>query len=213
MAAVLAGGGVFVYLASTAPEGDHLVWENRILYQFRDPATGRPFGPEWLPGAISDLSALGGAVVLVLMGTFTFGYLMLTRRRAAALLLLVAVVGGQMLNLALKHLFVRDRPDSALHLVEVRSPSFPSGHSMAASIFYLTTGALLTQTARRRREKLYLVASAILLAGLVGFSRVYLGVHYPTDVIAGWSAGAVWAVLCWAVAAQLRKRGQLEPAA
>jgi undecaprenyl-diphosphatase len=210
--AVLAGVTVFVYLASTAPEGDHLGWENQVLHQFRDPATGRPAGPEWLPSAISDLSAMGGAVVLVLLGMLTFGYLMLTRRRAAALLLLVAVAGGQALNLGLKHLFVRDRPDAALHLVEVRSPSFPSGHSMAASIFYLTTGALLTQTARRRREKLYLVAAAIFLTGLIGFSRVYLGVHYPTDVIAGWSAGAVWAVLCWAVAARLRKRGQLEPA-
>ena len=80
---------------------------------------------------------------------------------------------------------------------------------MASSIFYLTLGALLARTARRRREKIYFVCSGILLTSLIGFSRVYLGVHYPTDVLAGWSAGTAWALLCWFVADWLGRRGKL----
>jgi undecaprenyl-diphosphatase len=117
--------------------------------------------------------------------------------------------GGQLLNLTLKHAFARERPDTALHLVEVTSTSFPSGHSMASSIFYLTMGVLLARTAQRRREKAYFVGSAIMITFLIGFSRVYLGVHYPTDVLAGWSAGTAWAMVCWFVADWLGRRGKL----
>jgi undecaprenyl-diphosphatase len=80
---------------------------------------------------------------------------------------------------------------------------------MASSIFYLTMGVLLARTAQRRREKAYFVGSALLITFLIGFSRVYLGVHYPTDVLAGWSAGTAWAMVCWFVADWLGRRGKL----
>jgi undecaprenyl-diphosphatase len=156
-----------------------------------------------------DVTALGGAVVIVAMTVLILGYLWLGRRYRVALLIAAATAGGQAMNATLKHAFARERPDATLHLVEVRSPSFPSGHSMAASIFYLTVGALLARTSKHRRERVYLMGCALLLTVAVGFSRVYLGVHYPTDVLAGWCAGAAWAILCWFVADWLARRGAL----
>lgn len=201
----------FVELADDAPEGDYLVLEERVLQALR--VEGRPWGGESVAAAVRDVTALGGAVVVVLLSLLILGYLWLCRRYRVALLFAVAVAGGQALNAILKHAFARERPDATLHLVEVRSPSFPSGHSMAASIFYLTSGALLARTAQRRREKVYLLGAAALVTLLVGFSRVYLGVHYPTDVLAGWCAGGSWAILCWIATDWLARRGALRPRA
>lgn len=203
---------LFVELADDAPEGDYLEMERTIMLMFRHADTGQPIGPHWLPDAVRDVTALGSAIVLIVLALLILGYLCITRRLAAALLVAIATAGGEGLNAALKESFVRARPAITSHLTEVKTSSFPSGHSMAASIFYLTMGALLAQTARRRREKIYLMGSAILLTLLSGVSRVYLGVHYPTDVLAGWSAGAAWALLCWFVARWFDRRGKLEEA-
>lgn len=197
----------FARLADNAPDGAYLELENRVMQAMRH--DGHPIGGALLADGMRDLTALGGAVVIVLMTLLILGYLCLCRRYRVALLIAVATAGGQGLNATLKYGFARERPEATLHLVEVRSPSFPSGHSMAASIFYITSGALLARTAKRRREKFYLMASALLLTFAVGFSRVYLGVHYPTDVLAGWCAGAAWAILCWFFADWLARRGAL----
>jgi undecaprenyl-diphosphatase len=157
-----------------------------------------------------DITALGSAVVISVLTILILGYLAMSGRYRTVVLIAVATAGGQGLNLALKHTFARERPAATLHLVPVSSTSFPSGHAMAASIFFLTTGALLARTAKRRREKTYFVSAALFLTFLVGFSRVYLGVHYPTDVLAGWSAGTAWALLCWWVADWLGRRGSLQ---
>jgi undecaprenyl-diphosphatase len=82
-----------------------------------------------------------------------------------------------------------------------------------SAVVYLTLGALLARLADQRRVKLYFLAVAALLTLLVGLSRVYLGVHYPTDVLAGWSAGLVWATLCWLAARSLQRRGAVERSA
>ena len=198
---------VFFNLADDAPEGDYLELENRIMQAFR--SEGEPLGGEGFVSAMRDVTARGGAVVIVALTIFILGYEWLCRRYRVAILIAVATAGGQALNAGLKHVFARERPEATLHLVEVRSPSFPSGHSMAASIFYLTSGALLARTAKRQREKVYLMGCALLLTAAVGFSRVYLGVHYPTDVLAGWCVGAAWAITCWFVADWLARRGTL----
>lgn len=198
---------IFVELADDAPEGDYLALENRIMQAFRP--DGAPLGGEAAVSAMRDVTALGGAVVIVAMTLIILGYLCLSRKYRVAVLIAAATAGGQAMNAVLKHAFARERPEATLHLVEVRSPSFPSGHSMAASIFYLTIGALLARTAQRRREKAYLMGCAILLTAAVGFSRVYLGVHYPTDVLAGWCAGAAWAIVCWFATDWLARRGAL----
>ena len=114
-----------------------------------------------------------------------------------------------MLSTVMKELFGRDRPDVVPHLVAVTSSSFPSGHSMLAAILYLTLGALLARFAARR-TKVYVLTVALLTAFLVGASRVYLGVHWPTDVLAGWSLGATWALVCWLAMLWLQARGEVE---
>ena len=206
-AAFIASVGIFLELADDAPEGDYLPIENRIMQAMRD--GGAPLGPPGTPAVVRDITALGSAVVLIIMTLLILGFLWISGRVRIAAMIAVATVGGQALNLGLKHAFARERPDAALHLVEVSSTSFPSGHSMASSIFYLTMGVLLARTASRRREKTYFVGAAILITFLIGFSRVYLGVHYPTDVVAGWSAGTAWALICWFVADWLGRRGDL----
>lgn len=200
--------GVFLHLADAAPEGDYLPLESTILQSMR--RNGEPLGPMGTASVVRDITALGSAVVIIVMTVLIVGFLCISGRVRIAALIAVATSGGQVLNLVLKHTFARERPDIALRLTEASSTSFPSGHAMASSIFYLTTGALLARMASRRREKTYFVAAALLLTFLVGFSRVYLGVHYPTDVLAGWCAGTGWALFCWFVADWLGRRGKLQ---
>jgi len=141
---------------------------------------------------------------------FATGYLALERKYGAMWLVAAAAGGGGVLSTVMKQLFGRDRPDIVPHLVTVTSPSFPSGHSMLAAIMYLTLGALLARFAVRRRTKVYLIAVALFATLVVGISRVYLGVHYPSDVLAGWCAGLVWSLICWLVARYLQYRGTVE---
>ena len=124
--------------------------------------------------------------------------------------MLVAATGGGLLSVALKQIFARSRPDVVPHLVTVEGLSFPSGHSMAAAVIYLTLGALMARFAARRRIRVYVIAISLGLTGFIGITRVCLGVHYPTDVLAGWAAGLGWALICWIVARYLQYRGAVE---
>lgn len=210
---VLAGvgflGGIllFLLLALNAPKGTYLEIELQLMRALRHEGVG--IGPHWFADAMRDLTALGSAIVLILLTLMILGYLAMRRHYRIAVLIAASIGGGEIINAILKETFDRARPDATLHLVEVKTSSFPSGHAMAASIFYLTVGALLARTAERRREKSYLIATALLLTVLTAFSRVYLGVHYPTDVLAGCAAGTSWALLCWFVADWLARRGSL----
>ena len=138
--------------------------------------------------------------------------LLLVRKRRTALLLLLSCTGGILLSTALKYGFDRPRPDLVSHGSVVYTASFPSGHSMMAAAVYLTLGALLASVEPDYRAKIFLLTVALVLSVLVGVSRVYLGVHWPTDVLAGWSAGAAWAIACWIVALKFQRRGAVEPA-
>ena len=200
---------IFIGIAEEIPGGEHVELERSIMRAFRN-ADGTAIGPHWLPDAVRDLTALGSAVVLILLVLLILGFLCLRRQFAAAIFIALATAGGEGLNAALKESFHRTRPDFVPHLTQVKSLSFPSGHAMAASIFYLTICAVLAQTAKKRREKIYIVAAGILLTLLTGVSRVYLGVHYPSDVVAGWAAGAAWAILCWGIAGWFDRRGKLK---
>ncbi len=198
---------LFVSLARHAPRGTYQALELQFMESMR--RDGQPLGPFWALSAVRDLTALGSAVFVILMILLILGYLCLRRRYRLALLLALSTAGGEILNTSLKNTFERARPDAALRLVEVSSTSFPSGHAMAASIFYLTVGLVLARAAERRREQTYFLVTALLLTFLTGFSRVYLGVHYPTDVLAGWAAGTAWALLCCYIADRLARRGAL----
>ena len=111
-----------------------------------------------------------------------------------------------LLSTVLKISFNRPRP-GVPHLARVFTPSFPSGHATLSAVTFLTLGVLLARASRDRRLKIYFVALAIFLTVAVGISRVYLGLHYPSDVLAGWSIGSMWAILCWTGAWLLHRRG------
>jgi undecaprenyl-diphosphatase len=156
------------------------------------------------------LTALGGITVLLLVLLSVIGFLFLQRKYGAMWLVMIASATGFLISTVTKELFHRARPDVVPHLSYVKTASFPSGHSMLSAVVYLTLGSILTRLVKDRRTKAYLLVVPLLLTFLVGVSRVYLGVHYPTDVLAGWTAGIVWAVFCWLVARSLQKRGAVE---
>jgi undecaprenyl-diphosphatase len=201
----------FVKIAEELAEGELGAfdeWLLRLLRVADQPHT--PIGPEWLLGVAKDITVLGGRTILLAIVGGAVGYLALERKHGRMWLVVAAAAGGGILSTTMKEIFARGRPDAVPHLVAVGSPSFPSGHAMLAAVIYLTLGALLARFATRRRTKVYLLTVAALLTFLVGASRVYLGVHHPTDVFAGWCAGVVWALVCWLVARYLQARGAVE---
>jgi len=193
-------------------EGDMRDFDERLLLLLRRADNPHvPVGPPWLVQVAIDATALGGTTILAIVLITVVGYLALERRYEAIALLVIASAGGGLLSTVMKHWFGRERPRIVPHLISVDSPSFPSGHSMLAVVIYLTLGALLARIAPRRRSRMYCIAVSLGLTLLMGSTRVYLGVHYPTDVLAGWSAGLAWALLCWLVARYLQYRGHVKP--
>jgi len=208
----LAGSALFfIELASEVSEGDVDSVDRTLLLALRNPDNiADPLGPPWLEEMGRDMSALGGVAVLTLATLGVVGYLVLARRRRAALFVAVAVMGGALVSGTLKHLYERPRPTLVPHLSYVTSTSFPSGHSMLAAAVYLTIGALLARTEKSLVLKAYLLTGSVAVIVLVGVSRVYLGVHWPSDVVGGWAAGAGWACLCWLGARWLQRRGHFD---
>jgi undecaprenyl-diphosphatase len=202
----------FIEVAAEVGEGETRALDEHLLLALResgDPAD--PIGPRWVEEMARDFTALGGVAVLALITFISVVYLLLMKKRRAALMLVVAVGGGLLLSTLFKAGFHRPRPDLVAHLSQVYTASFPSGHSMLSAVTYLTLGALLSPLHRDWQVKVFLLSTAILITVLVGLSRVYLGVHWPTDVLAGWAAGGAWASLCWLAALWFQKRGAVEP--
>jgi undecaprenyl-diphosphatase len=202
---------IFAKIADEVVAGETHAFDETVLRALRNPADlADPIGPAWLELAMRDITSLGSFTLVLLVTLGTIGYLVIDGKRAAAALVLVAIVGGVVLSEGLKHLFARPRPELVAHLVEVQTASFPSGHAMLSATTFLTLGALLARIQSRRRLKAYVISVAILLTLMIGTSRVYLGVHWPTDVLAGWCAGAAWAMGCWLLAMWLQSRGRIE---
>jgi undecaprenyl-diphosphatase len=211
---LLLAGGIYslVQLSEAVERGSTQRFDDWAIRILRNPANPAiPIGPAWLPEVGRDLTALGGVAVLVLTIFAVAGFLLLEHKRRSMWLLLAASGGGLVLSLLLKHLVARGRPELVPHLSGVYTSSFPSGHSMLSATVYLTLGALMARTVTDRATRIYCVAVAGVISFLVGVSRIYMGVHYPTDVLAGWAAGALWALACWTLAAALQKRGAVEP--
>ena len=201
----------FVRIADEVGEGDTHKLDTGVLLAFRNPAVlGDPIGPPWLKLAVRDLTSLGSPAVLAFITFSVIGFMLMDGKRAAALFVLAAIGGGTVMSGLLKFGFNRTRPDLVAHLVDVQTSSFPSGHAMLSAVTYLTLGTLLARVQPRRAIKAYLITLAVVSTLLIGISRIYLGVHWPTDVLAGWCAGAAWAMLCWLAAYWLQRRGRME---
>ena len=202
----------FIELADEVKEGDTArfdEWAIRALRSANDPS--QPLGPRWLWEVGRDMTALGGMAVLTLLTATVVAFLWMRRMYGAMLLVLGATLGGTVMSLLLKEFFERPRPELVPHLSQVYTSSFPSGHAMLSATVYLTLGTLLGQFVQGFHLKAYFLIVAIGLTVLVGLSRVYMGVHYPTDVLAGWAAGLAWALGCWLAARWLQQKGAVEP--
>jgi undecaprenyl-diphosphatase len=201
---------LFIEIADEVVEGELDNIDRLIFLAFRNPADIKdPLGPPWLEEAALEITALGSFAVLGLITAAVLAWLLLLRKPGAAVLVGVSVLGGVLISSLLKSGFGRARPDLVPHIDAVSTLSFPSGHAMSAAVVYLTLAALLARAQEHRRLKFYLIGVAVTLTVLIGLSRVYLGVHWPSDVLAGWCVGSAWALMCWAVALWLGRRSKL----
>jgi len=200
---LLASSGLlgFTILASEVSEGETHAFDEALLLALRTSGnTSDPIGPRWVEAVFRDVTSLGGPTVITLITGLTVGYLLLARRYGTAFLVLAAIGSGALVSFVLKDTMDRPRPDLVSHLVDVQTASFPSGHATLSAVVYLTIGALLAREQPSRGLRFYVMVVAILATVLIGCSRVYLGVHWPTDVLAGWAIGSAWAMLWWIAA-------------
>lgn len=192
---------LFLKIWSEVAEGDARALDASILLSLR--VAGRPdvpIGPTWLKQSMIEISSLGGTTVLVLLIFAACAYLVIKGARARALMLATATLTGAGAIFLLKNVLGRPRPELIDHLVAAQSMSFPSGHAANSALVYLTIAALAGDVEQDHSVRIYIMAVAMSLTILIGLSRLYLGVHWPSDVAAGWAFGAGWA-LAWRLAA------------
>ncbi|MFZ0456604.1 MAG: phosphatase PAP2 family protein [Ignavibacteriaceae bacterium] len=201
------GALIFILIANAVSEGETNQFDLMILKSLRvQENLHQPIGPEWVDLAMRDITSLGGGTVIVIITVVVLGFLLLQKNYNAMWLILIATIGGALAGFGLKELMGRERPPVIFHLVYVNTLSFPSGHSMISAVVYLTQAFLLSRIQKKKSIRVYIISVALILTFLIGISRVYLGVHYPTDVLAGWSIGFTWALLCWFAVRYIQER-------
>jgi undecaprenyl-diphosphatase len=204
-------GWIFIRLAAKVKGGATKELDETILRILRHKENlAIPRGPEWLSHASHDITALGSGTNLTLASGIAVGFLFLQRRFRAAGFLIVSLGSGLMLSYLLKNFFLRERPTVVPPLTHFDPGSFPSGHSMGAALVYLTLGGILSRQTRRLLSKAYFLSVALALSVSVGISRIYLGVHFPSDVLAGWAVGSFWSAICTQTARWLQRKGTVE---
>jgi len=207
---VAGGAASFIAILDEVVEGDTRAIDQAIILAFRvpgDPAD--PIGPSWVEESVRDLTSLGSAPALVIAVLAIVGFLALAKAWRLAIFTLAASGGGLILSSLLKYVVDRPRPELVPHGNIIYTSSFPSGHSMMSAVVYLTLAALVVRLMEKRRLKAYALGVAIALTLMIGVSRIYLGVHWPSDVLAGWAAGAAWALACWLIARRVGHRVNL----
>ncbi|HEY1384332.1 MAG TPA: phosphatase PAP2 family protein [Dongiaceae bacterium] len=198
---VAAGASAFIAILDEVVEGDTRAIDEAIILAFRVPGNpADPIGPSWVEESVRDVTALGSAPALVIAVLAVAGFLALAKAWRPAIFTLAACGGGLVVSSLLKYTVDRPRPDLVPHGNIIYTSSFPSGHSMMSAVVYLTLAALVVRLMEKKRLKAYALGVAMALTLVIGISRIYLGVHWPSDVLAGWSAGAAWALGCWLIA-------------
>jgi len=196
LAAIASFAYVFLTLGAEVGEGDSRHIDRAILLAFRVPGhLETPRGPGWLRESLMDLSSLGSPTVLALVVLLACGYLVSRRPPYLALVALAVIGSGTLVANLFKTWFDRARPEVVPHLVPAYSLSFPSGHAADSAMVYLTLAMLVMPTELRRSTRIFLLCSAITLTIIIGLTRLYLGVHWPSDVLAGWVFGSGWALI------------------
>jgi undecaprenyl-diphosphatase len=199
----------FLQIANAVGQ-DRVGFEQRLMLALRH-APDDPIGPPWFENMWVNITALGSGDVVILLALIVLGYLAMLREWRTALVFAIAIIGGGIGGTLLKGVFDRPRPEVISRLIDVGSLSFPSGHSLIAAVVYPTLGAMLARLVKHVRLKLYFVAVALVVMVLIGVSRIYLGVHYPSDVLAGWMLGLGWATICWTALRALQRKHVVEP--
>jgi undecaprenyl-diphosphatase len=196
---------LFALLAGAVSLHLSMGFDRAIILSLRDTANiVRPLGPDWLPETMRDITSLGSVVVALGVAAILSGYFLLSGHRGAAALLFGSAVGSLLLNDLLKFAIDRPRPDAVLQTARVFSSGFPSGHATLSAVTYISAAALFGRLCDERRTRTYLMAIAIFVVALIGFSRIYLGVHYPTDIFGGWCIGAAWVSCCYPAISRVR---------
>lgn len=209
IAGVATALAVLIWFGFEMREGDGFAVDRAILLRMREPGhPDQPGGPWWMPSTMRDITALGSSVVLTTLVLATVAFLLIRRRPRTALIVLAATWLGSWTITLVKALVGRSRPDLVGRLMEESSASFPSGHAANSAIIYFTLAALLFPVLEDRRTRVFAVVVAAILVGAIGISRVYLGVHWPSDVVAGWAFGSLWALLWWRIELGLFSRAR-----
>ncbi len=210
---VACGLWAFIEIAGAVTAGGTAALDEKILMMMRSAEDlSDPVGEKWLEEMMRDITGLGGVGILSFFTLMTCLYLVLINKPRVALYVLLAIVLGTIFSFALKYGFERPRPNLVPHGSYVYTHSFPSGHSLMSAMVYYTLAGLLSRTLHRRRLKSFLFIVASILTVSIGISRVYMGVHWPSDVLAGWAAGLLWAGLTLLIAVILKQKGFFSPA-
>ena len=186
----------FAGIAAIVAGGQSAAFDRAVILALRDPSHPlNPIGPAWVEEAIRDITSLGSVLVALFFSASLAGYLLLAGRKRDAALVLISAVGALLCNDVLKYFFDRPRPDLALQSLRVFTSGFPSGHAALSAAAYPAMAALFPGISNRP-VRIYLMTIAVILVLAIGASRVYLGLHYPTDVLAGWCIGSAWGLIC-----------------
>lgn len=204
----IAAFGIFAFfsLADEVRENEMLRIDDWLLRFFRNPADlSDPIGPDWVAQTVLEITTLGGYPVLVTLVAAVIGFLLVNRNYGPALFTAGSIVTGTLASHLLKGAYDRPRPDVVEHLVQTHTASFPSGHATMSAVVYLTLATLIVRLVDSVAVRVYVMCVALFLTFAVGMSRIYLGVHWPSDVAAGWALGSAWACVSWLVVSLLRK--------
>ncbi len=210
LAVIAAALLMFIEIADEMSEGEAHAFDMAVLQMLHPDAANPsdPIGPKWLDHAAADLTAIGSVSVLATLALLVGIFLVIQRKRLEAAIIAVAFAGGITISQLLKGFFNRERPPEIYRASEILNASFPSGHALLSTVVFLTLGAMLAQAAKGQGLRIFAMSAAIGLALIVGVTRIYLGVHWTTDVLAGWSVGAAWGTACWLAGRWLKERGQ-----